>query len=169
MQHRQVRRRSGPHATRFRAEHPSRPVPQQRLPLSDLVGMNVELLCQLGQRLLALDGSQSHLRLESRCVVPARSFGHRLVRWFCRPEHHIRSVAGERTACASSWHRSLEERLRPRSPYSADQTRRYLGGGGSPLTLRTRVTNRRPCPRLLPNISEYMDTAPTAWRGIDTA
>jgi hypothetical protein len=54
--------------------------------------------------------------------------GHyRLVRWFCRPEHHIRSVAGERAACASSWHRSLEERLRPRSPYSADQTGRYLG------------------------------------------
>src|SRR3954447_14668797 len=38
--------------------------------------MNVELLCQLGQRLLALDGGQSHLRLESRCVVPARSSGH---------------------------------------------------------------------------------------------
>ena len=55
----------------------------------------------------------------------------RLVRWFCRPEHHIRSVAGERAACASSWHRSLEERLRPRSLYTADQTGRYLGADRS--------------------------------------
>src|SRR3954447_4689381 len=38
--------------------------------------MNVELLRQLGQRLLALDGGQSHLRLESRCVVPTWSSGH---------------------------------------------------------------------------------------------
>src|SRR5436190_778705 len=43
---------------------PDSPVEKLRLPLRDLVGMNVELLCQLGQRLLALDGSQSHLRLE---------------------------------------------------------------------------------------------------------
>src|SRR3954471_14162735 len=40
--------------------------------------MNVELLCQLGQRLVASEGGQSHLRLESRCVVPARSFRHGL-------------------------------------------------------------------------------------------
>src|SRR3954452_24381686 len=68
-----------PLAPRLRAEHPSRPVEKLRLPLGDLVGMNVELLCQLGQRLVASNGGQSHLRLESRCVVPARSFGHRLV------------------------------------------------------------------------------------------
>src|SRR5687768_12940071 len=78
MEHRQVGRRSGTPATRLRAEHPSRTVEKLRLPLSDLVGMNVELLSQLGQRLVASDGGQSHLRLESRCVVPARSFGHRL-------------------------------------------------------------------------------------------
>jgi hypothetical protein len=46
--------------------------------LRDLIGVNVELLRQLGQRLLALDGGQSHFRLECRAVVPARSFRHRL-------------------------------------------------------------------------------------------
>src|SRR4051794_24494071 len=40
--------------------------------------MNVELLRQFGQRLLALDGGQSHLGLESRAVIPARSSRHRL-------------------------------------------------------------------------------------------
>ena len=40
--------------------------------------MHVELLRQLGQRLLALHGSQRHLRLKGRAVVPARSSGHRL-------------------------------------------------------------------------------------------
>src|SRR3954453_6289970 len=42
--------------------------------------MNVELLRQFGQRLLALDGGQSHLGLESRAVIPARSSRHRLSR-----------------------------------------------------------------------------------------
>jgi hypothetical protein len=45
MEHRQVRRRSGTLATRLGAEYPSRPVEKLRLPLGDLVGMNVELLC----------------------------------------------------------------------------------------------------------------------------
>jgi hypothetical protein len=40
--------------------------------------MNIELLSQLDQRLLALHGGQSHLRLENRCVVPARSSRHGL-------------------------------------------------------------------------------------------
>src|SRR5215207_1008847 len=40
--------------------------------------MDVELLRKLGQRPLALDGGQSHLRLESRAVIPARSSRHRL-------------------------------------------------------------------------------------------
>src|SRR3954467_8237950 len=40
--------------------------------------MDVELLRQLGQRLLALDGGQSHLCFESRAVIPARSSRHRL-------------------------------------------------------------------------------------------
>lgn len=47
-----------------------------RAPLRDLVRVNVELMCQLGQRLLALDGRQRHLRLEGRAVVPARSSRH---------------------------------------------------------------------------------------------
>jgi hypothetical protein len=38
--------------------------------------VHVKLLRQLGQRLLALHGSQSHLRLESRAVVPACLFRH---------------------------------------------------------------------------------------------
>src|SRR4051812_16231103 len=37
--------RPGTLAPRLRAEHPSRPVEKLRLPLGDLVGMNVELLC----------------------------------------------------------------------------------------------------------------------------
>src|SRR3954470_467806 len=61
-----------------RPEHPGSPFEQQRLPGRDLVRMNVELLRQFGQRLLALDGGQSHLRLESRAVIPARSSRHRL-------------------------------------------------------------------------------------------
>src|SRR4051794_20028019 len=51
---------------------------QQRLPGRDLVRMDIELLRKLGQHLLALDGGQSHLRLESRAVIPARSSRHRL-------------------------------------------------------------------------------------------
>src|SRR5205823_11892667 len=40
--------------------------------------MDVELLRKIGQRLIALDGGQCHLRLERRCVVPARSSAHHL-------------------------------------------------------------------------------------------
>src|SRR5215216_386859 len=40
--------------------------------------MNIELLGQFSQRLLTLHGSQSHLRLECRRMVPAWSFAHRL-------------------------------------------------------------------------------------------
>src|SRR4051812_19616095 len=39
--------------------------------------MNIELLRQLSQRLLAPHGSQGHLRFESRRVVPAWSSAHR--------------------------------------------------------------------------------------------
>jgi hypothetical protein len=54
--------------------------PLQKLcfPLRDLVDVHVELLRQLDQRLLALQGSQRHLCLECRAVVPAYSFRHRL-------------------------------------------------------------------------------------------
>jgi hypothetical protein len=40
--------------------------------------MNVKLLGQFGQRLLALEGGQGHLRLKDRAVVPAGSFTHAL-------------------------------------------------------------------------------------------
>src|ERR1700704_5703784 len=40
--------------------------------------MDIELFGQFGQRLLALDSGQSHLRLEGRAVVPAWSFRHAL-------------------------------------------------------------------------------------------
>jgi hypothetical protein len=42
---------------------PGRPVEKLRLPTRDLVRMNVKLLGQLNQRLLALDGCQCNLRL----------------------------------------------------------------------------------------------------------
>src|SRR5919107_3035551 len=76
MQHRQVHRWTLTVAAALRAKQPGCPVEQLRLPLGDLVGVNVELLCQLGQRLVASDGGQSHLRLEGRCVVPAWSSCH---------------------------------------------------------------------------------------------
>ena len=49
-----------------------------RLPRRDLIGVNVELLGKLRQRSIALDGGKRHLRLEGRCVVPARSSPHGL-------------------------------------------------------------------------------------------
>src|SRR4051794_27926020 len=76
MEHRQIHRRHLAVAATLRAKQSGCPVEKLRLPLGDLVGVNVELLCQLGQRLLALDGGQSHLRLESRCVVPTWSSCH---------------------------------------------------------------------------------------------
>ena len=44
------------------AEHPSRAFEKLGLPLSDLVGVDVELLRQFGERLLPPHGGQSHLR-----------------------------------------------------------------------------------------------------------
>src|SRR3954468_20733883 len=41
--------------------------------------------------------------------------------------------------------------------------------GGSHLTLRTRLTNSRHCPRSFSDICEYMEMAITAWLGIDVA
>ena len=59
------------------AEHPSRAFEKLGFPLGDLIGVDVKLLRQLGERLLPLHGGQSHLRLEGRGVVPARSLAHR--------------------------------------------------------------------------------------------
>jgi len=46
---------------------------------NDLVRMNVEILRQLDQRLLALDRGHRHFCLECRAVVPARSSCHGLL------------------------------------------------------------------------------------------
>ncbi len=46
------------------------------LPRRDLIGVNVELLGQLGYRPITLDGGKRHLCLEGRCVVPACSSAH---------------------------------------------------------------------------------------------
>src|ERR1019366_4568074 len=48
------------------SEYPGSPFEQLRLPLGDLVGMDIELLHQFDHRLLALDRGQSHFRLEGR-------------------------------------------------------------------------------------------------------
>ena len=42
------------------------------------IGVDVELLRQLCQRPIAFDGRKRHLRLEGRCMVPARSSLHGL-------------------------------------------------------------------------------------------
>src|SRR5467141_3856593 len=51
---------------------------QLRLPCRNLIGVDVEMLRQLSYRPVALDGGKRHLRLEGRCVVPARSSVHGL-------------------------------------------------------------------------------------------
>ena len=52
---------------RIPAEHVLRALDQALLPVLNLIGMNIELLGQLSQGALALQGSQCHLRLEGRC------------------------------------------------------------------------------------------------------
>jgi hypothetical protein len=52
-----------------------------RFPRCDLVGVDVELLRQLNQCSVALDGGKRYLRLECRGVVPACSSAHRLSRF----------------------------------------------------------------------------------------
>jgi hypothetical protein len=59
-------------------EHIGGPALKLGLPRRDLIGMHVELVRQLSQCSIALDGGKRHLRLESRCVVPACSSAHRL-------------------------------------------------------------------------------------------
>src|SRR6202011_497271 len=51
---------------------------QLRLPCRNLIGVDVEMLRQLSYRPGALEGDKRHLRLEGRCVVPARSSVHGL-------------------------------------------------------------------------------------------
>ena len=59
-------------------EHRSGGALKLSLPRGDLIGVDVELLGQLRQRPIALDGGKRHLCLEGRCVVPARSSAHAL-------------------------------------------------------------------------------------------
>ena len=65
MQNLDVDRRRG---LRLRAEHRRRALHKLAAPLRDLVRMHVELLRQLGQRLVAPDGRYRHLRLKCRTV-----------------------------------------------------------------------------------------------------
>ena len=62
----------------LRPENPRCPFQQLPTPRRDLVLVNVELLRQLVQRLLALHDSQRQLRLEGRAVVPACSLRHQI-------------------------------------------------------------------------------------------
>src|SRR6056297_1695431 len=64
---------------RSMAEDPGRTLEQLVAPLLDLVRMDVEILRQFDQRLLALDRGHRHFRLEFRAVVPARSSCHGLL------------------------------------------------------------------------------------------
>lgn len=76
MQRLHVDRRLCRFAMAVRSENPGSAFQQLPPPGRDLVRVNVKLLCQLGQRLLAPHGSQCHLRLESRTMVPACSLRH---------------------------------------------------------------------------------------------
>lgn len=55
-------------APRLTAEYTGSHFQELTTPLCNLIGVNVKLLRQLGQRLLALNGGQGHLRLECRAV-----------------------------------------------------------------------------------------------------
>gem|GEM_PF-6171113 len=59
-------------------KHARCPFQQLGAPRGYLVGMDIKLLRQFGQRLLALQGSQSHLRLERRAVIGNQSDWDRL-------------------------------------------------------------------------------------------
>ena len=61
------------------AEHPGRAIKKLIAPLLDLVRVDVELLRQLDQGLLAFDRSYRDFCLECRAVVPARSSCHGLL------------------------------------------------------------------------------------------
>src|SRR5258707_9850190 len=56
-----------------RAEHVGSPALKLGFPGGDLIGEDVEMLGQLGQCPVALDGGKRPLRLEGRGVIPAGS------------------------------------------------------------------------------------------------
>jgi hypothetical protein len=70
--------RRGRAGSRLATEHPGSSLQELGLPGRDLVRVHVELLGQFGQRLLTFHGSQRHLRLEGRGMVPPGSLAHRL-------------------------------------------------------------------------------------------
>lgn len=74
MQRFQIDRRLGRH--RFTAEYVSCLSQQLLLSVGDLVGVKVELLRQLDQRLVAAYGGQCHFGLEGGQVSTARSSAH---------------------------------------------------------------------------------------------
>ena len=78
MQRLDVDRGRGRYASGRRAEPADSPLEQLRAPLRDLVRMHIELLRQFRQRCLAANGRKRHLRFESRTMIPAWSFAHRL-------------------------------------------------------------------------------------------
>src|SRR5258707_15845852 len=60
------------------AEYIGGPALKLRFPRCDLIGVDVNLLRQLSQCSVALDGGKRHLRLESRGGVPACPSAHLL-------------------------------------------------------------------------------------------
>lgn len=73
-----VRRRRGRLQFRLGTERPGSSLEELGLLGRDLVRVNVELLGQFGQRLLAAQSSQRRFCLEIRAMVPPRTLAHRL-------------------------------------------------------------------------------------------
>src|SRR6185312_10473028 len=123
--------------------------------------MNVELLRQFGERLLAPHGGQSHLRFESRRVVPAWSSAHRLscsaaILAAVRQKRHLSNPFKNPEPALSShlWHAkhghrhhrllchvaingSCENRLLAALTHAAHLAKRFFGSpspGGPPRT-----------------------------------
>src|ERR1035441_3743230 len=61
-----------------RAKHVRCPALKLSFPGRNLIGVDIKVLGQLCYRPVTLDGGKRHLRLEGRCVVPARSSVHGL-------------------------------------------------------------------------------------------
>src|SRR4051794_22224650 len=116
-----------------RPEYRGSPFEQQRLPGRDLVRMDVELLRQFGQRPLTFDGGQSHLGLESRAVIPARSSRPCLSCWRA-------ILAAVRQKLHLSTCPNLPSQLSPQPPKPAqNQAYRWIVDGCHPQSARVIV------------------------------
>ena len=62
-------------------EELQRPLQELGLPLRDLVGVDVELLRELGKGSIPFQGGQGHLGLERGRVIPSRPFHGLLSLW----------------------------------------------------------------------------------------